>query len=64
MRVKVNVKRAGRPAGAATRFQGITAFCREHGLTHQHVRMVLTGRRESARVCGMWRLWTSRRVAR
>lgn len=58
MNRKVNQqKRAGRPGGRKTVFRGITAFCRAHGYTHQHVREVLTGRRRSARVRWLWRAW-------
>lgn len=59
MKLSVNrAKEAGRPVGRKTQFRGITAFCREHGYTHQHVREVLTGRRRSARVRGLWTAWT------
>lgn len=58
MRIGVNrEKRAGRPKGRKAMFPGITAFCRDHGYTHQHVREVLTGRRRSARVRGLWAAW-------
>jgi len=64
MNGKVNrEKRAGRPSGSKTKFPGITAFCREHGYAHQHVREVLTGRRRSARVRGLWRNWSAKRFS-
>lgn len=58
MNRKVNrEKKAGRPAGRRTMYPGITAFCREHGYSHQHVRRVLLGRETSARVRRMWAAW-------
>jgi hypothetical protein len=57
-------KKAGRPKGRKAMFPGITAFCRHHGYSHQHVRRVLTGRETSARVRGLWAAWSARRLAR
>lgn len=58
MSVKVNQQKGpGRPAGRKTMFPRITAFCRSHGYSHQHVRDVLTGRRRSPRVRQLWAAW-------
>jgi|GEM_PF-5765686 len=55
MRQTVNSKKkAGRPKGRATRFHGIMDFCRRHGYSHQHVRAVLSGGRQSAQVRRLW----------
>lgn len=56
-------KKVGRPKGGRTVFSGITEFCLANGYSHQHVRLVLTGYRRSARVRRLWAAWNGRSAA-
>jgi hypothetical protein len=48
----------GRPKGARVRYPGIMLFCKRYGLSHQHVRDCLDGRRPYAgRVQMRWDEW-------
>jgi hypothetical protein len=57
MAKSVKRKRSGRPDGAPTRYPGIMRFCERHGYSHQHVRLVLDGKRESRRLMVAWFDW-------
>ena len=47
-------RKVGRPKGAPTRYPGIMRFAGEHGYSHQHVRLVLDGHRNSRRLLARW----------
>jgi hypothetical protein len=54
MAKSVKQKMSGRPAGSPTRYPGIMQFCAIWGYSHQHVRLVLDGQRDSRRVNQRW----------
>jgi hypothetical protein len=55
MAKSVKSKMSGRPVGVPTRYPGIMRFCEAFGYSHQHVRLVLDGARQSRKVSGLWR---------
>ena len=62
MTMTCNRKKRGRPTGSVARYPGITAFCREYGYAHQHVRACLDGERPYAgKVLARWRVWVGKR---
>lgn len=61
MKNRVNGKRRGRPAGAPTRYPGITRFAAWYGCSHQFARQVLDGGATSRPLMEAWGEWQAMR---